>query len=118
LENILHRHGSLATNRPKVLDRLRFPKKDILDIQGKLIMHTTSISAFLQSIGLGACGRFEHKLEKLDNIHDILPRLIASVDRLGAEARTSGNVSSALSDHTNDEKRVWEDFRSRLIAEG
>ncbi|KAF1808211.1 hypothetical protein P152DRAFT_370813, partial [Eremomyces bilateralis CBS 781.70] len=33
-------------------------------------------------------------------------------------SRVGGNLSSILSDHSNDEKGVWKDLRSRLISEG
>src|SRR6266487_5255756 len=82
LDGIVLKYKSLGTNKKKLSDRFRFPRKEILDIQGKLQLHETHLSTFLQTLGFSALGRLEAKSE--ENVDEILRAL----DRWGAELRS------------------------------
>jgi ankyrin repeat protein len=112
LDTLVVKFKSLGTARKKTWDRLRYPRKEILDIQGKLQLHETHLATYLQALGLGALGRIESHAEK--NVEEILRAL----DRWGAELRSGQHASSILSDHTDDEKEYWKTFRRKLIGEG
>jgi ankyrin repeat protein len=112
LDGIVTKYKSLGTNKKRLSDRFRFPRKEILDIQGKLQLHETHLSTYLQTLGFGALGRLEAKAE--ENVDEILRAL----DRWGAELRSGQHPDSVLSDHTDDEKEFWKDLRRRLIGEG
>lgn len=115
LADLIAKHKRLGTSDIRVVDRMRFPKKDYLEYRGNLAFYTARLSEFLQMIGLGSLGRIEHKVE---DIKGHLPKLMNKLDQMCAEFRIMGDKESLLSDHTDDEKFVWKTFRSKLNDAG
>ena len=112
LDTLVVKFRSLGTTRKKAWDRLRYPRKEILNIQGKLQLHETHLSTYLQTLGICSLGRIEHQAHQ--NVEEILRAL----DRWGAELRSGQHPESTLSDHTDDEKEYWKALRRRLVGEG
>jgi ankyrin repeat protein len=115
LADLLTKHKRLTTSNIRVIDRMRFPKKDYLEYRGNLAFYTARLSEFLQMVGLGSLGRIEQKVEE---IKGHLPNLMNKLDQMCAEFRIMGDKESLLSDHTDDEKFVWKTFRSKLNKAG
>ena len=115
LADLIAKHKRVGTSDIRVIDRMRFPKKDYLEYRGNLAFYTARLSEFLQMIGLGSLGRIEHKIE---DIKGHLPKLMNKLDQMCAEFRIMGDKESLLSDHTDDEKFVWKTFRSKLNHAG
>ncbi|MCJ1273712.1 hypothetical protein MMC21_001505 [Puttea exsequens] len=115
LADLVAKYKSLATSNIRVIDRMRFPKKDCLEYRGNLAFYTARLSEFLQMVGLGSLGRIEQKVE---DIRGHLPNLMNKLDQMCAEFRIMGDKESLLSDHTDDEKYVWKTFRSKLHKAG
>jgi ankyrin repeat protein len=112
LDTLVVKFKSLGTTRKKAWDRLRYPRKEILDIQGKIQLHETHLSTYLQTLGICSLGRIERQADQ--NVEEILRAL----DRWGAELRSGQHPESTLSDHTDDEKEYWKTLRRRLVGEG
>ena len=115
LADLIAKHKRLAGSNVRVLDRMRFPKKEYLKYRGDLAFYTASLSEFLQIVGLGSLGRIEQNVE---DINEYLPNLMNKLDQMCAEFRIMGDKESLLSDHTDDEKFVWKTFRSKLNEAG
>lgn len=115
LADLIAKHKRLGTSDIRLIDRMRFPKKDYHEYRGNLAFYTARLSEFLQMIGLGSLGRIEHKVE---DIKGHLPKLMNKLDQMCAEFRIMGDKESLLSDHTDDEKFVWKTFRSKLNHAG
>lgn len=122
LDGIVRKHSSLGTSKVKALDRFRFPRKEVLDIQGKLGLHESHLMTYLETIGVSALGRVEQKFETAGKSHeeimDGLAKVLGAVDKLGAEIRVGMHPESQFSDHTDDEKPVWRALRRKLINVG
>ena len=122
LDGIVRKHSSLGTSKVKALDRFRFPRKEILEIQGKLRFHESHLITYLETIGVSALGRVEQKFEVAGKSHEQvmegLAKVLGAVDRLGAEIRVGMHPESQFSDHTDDEKEVWRALRRKLIHAG
>jgi len=115
LAECIAKYASLGSSKIKMMDRLRLPKKELLELRGNLAFYTARLSEFLHMIGLGAIGRVEKKLE---DVKDFLPELMTKIDQMCAEVRIMGDKESLLSDHTDDDKLVWKTFRTKLINAG
>ncbi|OCT45772.1 hypothetical protein CLCR_01420 [Cladophialophora carrionii] len=115
LSALISKHKGLSGPSVRLMDRMRFPKKDYLELRGNLAFYTARLSEFLQTVGLGSLGRIEQKVEL---IKDQLPNIMSKLDQMCAEFRIVGDRESVLSDHTDDEKFVWKTFRRRLLHEG
>jgi ankyrin repeat protein len=115
LADLLSKYKSLSGPNIRILDRVRFPKRDYLEYRGNLAFYTARLSEFLQTVGLGSLGRIEQKVK---DIKDHLPNILGKLDQLYAEFRIMGDRESVLSDHPNDEKLVWKTFRSKLNNAG
>ncbi|KAK0649751.1 hypothetical protein B0T16DRAFT_136478 [Cercophora newfieldiana] len=124
LESVLARFPSLSTEKPKVLDRLRFPaKRDLLEIRGLLAFNIQLISTHIETLQIGALERVENlgnlqakSLGRIESSLDqALPRILEFIDVFGAEIRASPEPSKALSD---DNQQAWATFRDRLERMG
>jgi len=118
---------SLGTKDPKILHRFRFPKGEIGALRSQLIFHNSSLSAFLNTVGLGKLGdiaqrqiesdmrgkRVEQKLDdeaaqvaevhrKLDESAAERRQLIRAVHDIGSAIRSGEKEGTVLSVHTND----------------
>jgi ankyrin repeat protein len=122
LDAIVRKHSSLGTSKIKALDRFRFPRKEVLEIQGKLRFHESHLITYLETIGVSALGRVEQKFEVAGKSHeevmDGLAKILGKVDKIAAEIRVGMHPESQFSDHTDDEKPVWRALRRKLIGEG
>lgn len=56
LNDILRNFESLGTDHKKVLDRVRFPRKDVVDIRGLLLMHVEDLKGFLLTVETAVVG--------------------------------------------------------------
>ncbi len=111
LHSIVVQYKSLSASRQRNWDRLRFGNKNLDGLRAKLILHISTITAYLETIGLGSLGRIEKDL-------GALPQLVEIVDRLAADIRAGKREGTVLTTYEDDEKEVWQQFRRELIGEG
>lgn len=110
--DILDKYPSLGGGSAKVIDRLRFSRKEIQDVQRELQLRYSNLSAFLETIGIGGVGRIEYKVDSLAMQQE---RLLQAMDRF-ANLRVETN--SILSNYSNDDKTVWKQLRRDLNSAG
>ncbi len=65
LETLVTRYRSLGTSQRKVWDRIKFGDEGIQVIRNKLVLHTSTLTLFLTSLGTGSLGRIEKKLDDI-----------------------------------------------------
>jgi Hsp70 protein len=65
LESLVTRYRSLGTSQKKVWDRIKFGDQGIQVIRNKLVLHTSTLTLFLTSLGTGSLGRIEKKLDDI-----------------------------------------------------
>ena len=65
LQRLVTRYQNLGTNHKRVWDRVKFGTEGIQNIREKLTFHAASITLFLTSLGTGALGGIERKLDEL-----------------------------------------------------
>jgi hypothetical protein len=59
------RYRSLGTSQKKVWDRIKFDDEGIQVIRNKFVLHTSTLTLFLTSLGTGSLGRIEKKLDEI-----------------------------------------------------
>ncbi|KAK4953841.1 hypothetical protein LTR10_008445 [Elasticomyces elasticus] len=102
---------SLGKSREKNWDRIRFGIKDLTELRLKLNQHVIAITAYLETVGLGALSRIERGLETL-------PQIKHTIDALAADIRAGRREASVLTTYDDDDKEVWRQFRRELVGEG
>ncbi|KAF7507694.1 hypothetical protein GJ744_010247 [Endocarpon pusillum] len=65
LETLVTRYRRLGTSQRKVWDRIKFGDEGIQVIRNKLVLHTSTLTLFLTSLGTGSLGRIEKKLDDI-----------------------------------------------------
>lgn len=115
LNATLAKHPSLGADNSKLLDRIKFSKKAVLEIRGEIALRYANLSAYLDTVGLGSIGRLE---KKVDGIRDAQDSILEAIDRVVADARSKRNTASYLSNHSNDDKAVWKQLRRDLNNAG
>jgi len=65
LESLVTRYRSLGTSQKKVWDRIKFGDEGIQVIRNQLVLHTSTLTLFLTSLGTGSLGRIEKKLDDI-----------------------------------------------------
>jgi Hsp70 protein len=94
LESLVTRYQSLGTSRKKVWDRIKFGDEGIKVIRNQLVLHTSTLTLFLTSLGTGSLGRIEKKLDD-----------IAAEIRAGHHEPT---IMTAVADDTvSSESEAW-----------
>ena len=81
------------------------------NLGGKLTLHTTSLSTYLNTVGVSVIGRMEKRVDEL-------PGMRKAINGLAAEMRAGRREGSVMTTYTDDEKDVWRQFRRELIGEG
>ena len=112
LHSIVTRYHSLGTSREKNWDKLRFGVKNLSDLRAKLNQHVTLLTAYLETVGLGALGRIERDVQAIPD------RMQNTIEALAAEIRAGRREGSVMTTYDDDEKEVWRQFRRELIGEG
>ncbi|KAK5166238.1 uncharacterized protein LTR77_008499 [Saxophila tyrrhenica] len=115
LDDLLAKHQSLGSDHIKVLDRLRFSKKDVVEIQRELQFRHATLAAFLETLGLGGVGRIENKVDGLAQQQD---KIIEAIDKIALQASTRLETASVFSNHSSDDKAVWRQLRRDLNGAG
>ena len=111
---ILEKSHSLGSGHVKLLDRIKFSKKDVVEIERELAMRYSNLSLFLENIGLGGIGRIEHKVDGLAERQVLLSE---AVERVVIDASSRAETGSVMSDYSNDDKSVWRALRRDLVTE-
>lgn len=111
LRDIVEKYEGLGKSRWRNWDRLRLGNKNLGELRGKLTLHTSSLSTYLNTLGVSGIGRVEKRLDEL-------PEMRKAIDGLAAEIRAGRREDSVMTTYTNDEKDVWRQFRRELIGEG
>ncbi|KAK4441976.1 ankyrin repeat-containing domain protein [Podospora aff. communis PSN243] len=119
LEAVLQKFPSLGIEKPKLLERMRFPKNEVLEIRTLLAFNNQIISSHLEALQTGALGRVEHlgtiqsdAIRRIEaSLDQALPKILGFIDVFGAEARVSANPSEVLSD---DDAEIWAALNERL----
>jgi hypothetical protein len=116
LENVVNKYKGLSRSRGRNWDRIRLGTKDLSELSRRLANRTSSISAFVSTLGMSSQGRVEHKL---------LPELIQKVDDIAAQIRAGTestrsvrSARSAWTEYEGDDKQIWREFRRSLITSG
>lgn len=114
----------------RLIHRIGFGSKiaELGVIRGKLITYTSTLSVLIDAMQLQGTERIETKVEggfadvklEMKTQFDLLRREIYSIaSQKRAEERMGANFSTlSLSTYAGDEKNVWRDFRTELIAKG
>ena len=82
------------------------------DLRSKLTQHVATISAYLDTVGVGALGRIER------DVHCLPEQIRRTIDDLAADIRAGLRESSVMTTYEDDEKHVWRQFRRELISDG
>lgn len=115
LSAIVAKYRGLGRSRQKNWDRLRFGVKDLAGLKAKLVQHTTTISAYLDAVGLGSLSRIERELRQMNAVPVAIQQ---TVDSLVHEIRAGRREDTIMTAHENDETYIWRQFRRELISEG
>lgn len=110
LDAVVMRFRSLSSSRKKNWDRVRLGTKDLGALRTKLTQHTSSITAYLETVGLGSLARIE------DRLNTIPDQILQGIDGLAAEIRAGRREGSVMTTYEDDEKDVWRQFRRELVT--
>lgn len=111
LRDIVEEYEGLGESRWRNWDRLRLGNKNLGDLRGKLALHTSCLSTYLNTVGISAIGRVEKRVNEL-------PEMKKAIDGLAAELRAGRKEGTVMSTYTDDDTDVWRQFRRELIGEG
>ena len=111
LNDIVQKYEGLGKSRWRNWDRLRLGNKNLGDLRGKLTLHTSTLSTYLNTVGVSAIGRVEKRVDEL-------PEMRMAINGLVAEIRAGRREGSVMTTYTDDEKDVWRQFRRELIEAG
>src|SRR5271170_344606 len=114
LNNVIVKSKSLGRSRKRNWDRLRLANQDLGALRSKLNLHISTLTAYLETIGVSALGRIENDIGGLLELRKAVDK-IASEFRAG---RREGSVMSTMTEYEGDNPRVWRDLRSELNKEG
>ena len=104
LNKLLIKYKSLGTTSKRAWDRLRWGTENLQEIREKLMMHTSSLTLFLTTLGTGSLGRIEKKLDQL--IEDV---------RAGRREDTVLTIA----DEDEDESEIqWNLWKGELVEDG
>lgn len=115
VDEVIHKHESLGTNKKKLRDRLQFSAKDLGDIRSKIAAHTNVINVYIGIVGLSSLGRLEQQ-SHIDS--DRLFEIQEKIDKLATEFRVGKREGSILTTYPNDHKETWKAFRRSLLSDG
>lgn len=113
-----YRGLGLEKSRKRNWERIAFGAKSLHGLRLKLAQHVTTLTAYLQAIGLGAQSRNEETLARVEAKLDIRPDIRDSIDALAAEIRAGRREGSVMSIYEDDDRAIWKQFRRELISEG
>lgn len=110
LETLVTKYRSLGTSQRKVWDRVKFGDEGIQVIRNKLVLHTSTLTLFLTSLGTGSLGRIEKKLDDIAaeiraaimNHQSSLPSMM----NLGTHKARHGHTSSGNWPRTSRRKKL------------
>jgi chromosome segregation ATPase len=102
LEALVTRYRSLGTSQRKVWDRIEFGDEGIGVIRNELLLHTSTLTLFLTTLGTGSLGRIAKKLDD-----------IAAEIRAGQH---EPSVITAVNDKAGSSQNEAWDFLSRELA--
>ncbi|MCJ1245657.1 hypothetical protein MMC30_002861 [Trapelia coarctata] len=105
LQQLLRRYESLGTAKKKTWDRVGFGSEGIEIIREKLAFHASSITLFLASLGAGALGRIEKKLDDF-------------IAEIKAGQREPSILTLAGDSDEADDDSLWRALKSDLVDDG
>lgn len=111
LRDIVEEYEGLRKSRCRNWDRLRLGIKNLGDLRGKLTLHTSCLTTYLNTVGISAIGCVEKRVNEL-------PEMKKAIDGLAAESRAGRKEGSVTTTYTNDDTDIWRQFRRELIGEG
>jgi hypothetical protein len=114
LSNVISKFRSLGQSRKSNWDRLKLANNDLGELRSKLNLHISTLTAYLETIGVSALGRIENGLGEL-------PKMRRAIDRIASEIRAGsrgGSVVSMMTAYDGDDPRVWRELRGELIRNG
>ena len=110
LNDILGKYTSLGSDQKRNWDRIRFGFREHEEVRQRLQHKTSALTAFLSVLGTIAQARVENT---------IFPELMKKMDDLAFQMRSgNGSVRSGLTNHEEDDKEIWRQFRRDLISSG
>ena len=126
LKQMLSKYGSLGTSKPTLWNRLLLPVRELREIQTSITLHSSTLSAFLNTIGLGSYGRVEDQLQMLNGrlrgvdhkAESGFRDMLEAINNVGADIRAGRNEGTILTAYSNDKAEVWRQFRKELLSEG
>ena len=118
LNRMLEKYNSLSEKERsarKMFQSIEFGNKTISlnSVRTKITSYTSEMGLYLNLVSLGSMGRVEITMEQAG---EDLKELKSEVNSIAATL--SVREGSVLSSHTNDDKAVWKEFRSKLIIQG
>jgi hypothetical protein len=145
IQKLLAKYNGLAgdgvekSKSKKLWHRMRFGTEldELGKFRWKIIMYTSQLAVFLDSIHLKSSGRVEKATERVENklvsgFNEVMDRLDGfeemrkAVLYTATKARASERYTSvasigsvlSLSTYADDDKEVWKQFRSELVGLG
>ena len=112
LNAVVVKFKSLSSSRKKNWDRVRLGVKNLSELRAKLTQHTTTITAYLEAVGLGSLARIEDRLSAIPT------EIQQNIDALVAEIRAGRREGSVMTTYEDDEKDVWRQFRREMVMDG
>lgn len=112
LRDVIAKYPSLGRSRQRNWERLCFGVKNLNDLRTKLTSHVTSVTLYLNTLGLGAITELQRDIRALPE------RIQRSIDELAEEIRAGRREGSILTTYGDDNKQDWKQFRRELIGEG
>lgn len=101
LHDVVVKYEGLLSSRKRNWDRLRFGVKNLGELRAKLTQHTATITAYLETVGLGSLTRIEDRLDSIS------ADIQSSIDGLAAQIRAGRREGSVMTTYDDDEREVW-----------
>ena len=114
LDNVIVKSKSLGWSRKRNWDRVRLTSQGLGALHSKLNLHISTLTAYLETIGVSALGRIENDIGDLLELRKV-------VDKIASEfsaGRREGSVMSTMTEYEGDNPRAWWDLSSELNKEG
>jgi hypothetical protein len=104
LNKLLIKYKSLGTTSKRTWDRLMWGKENLAEIREKLMMHTSTLTLFLTTLGTRSLGRIEKKLD------EILEEVRAG--------KRDGTILTISDDDEEESENQWRMLKSELVEDG
>lgn len=126
LKRMLLKYSNSGTSKLSIWDRVRLPVRELQEIQSSITLQTSTLSAFLNTVGLGSSGRVEEQLQTLNGrvrgvdhkAENGFRDMLEAINTVSAGMRAERKEGTVMTAYSDDETEVWRQFRRELLDEG